>query len=672
MAINTALLVAAPVLQDVIVDDATGEPLANGTIALYQDNSRTTFKNWYYQSGAPGAYTYITLPNPLTLNAAGAIADPNGNDTIPFFYPFSEVDNVTPQPYYIQVFNSNGQQKFVRQNFPFNPEIPPAPESNASVKNYIVNNGFWRNSGSLITGGAGSVMASNPLYGLASTLLSTVIAPGANDGFSMPDYVYFKNGTGGTETVSFIKQKNGIFLSTANPSNQDVTPEYYVNVNCTAAGSENLRYIQIPIQVHLKNFESTQATFTIWAQNAGSNPNNQITIQLLQYLGTGVVSSAAGSLQPFILGNNWTKLVVNFTFPTIVAAVGNGGDDAWYIQIALPAGTGITCNVNLSKPSLYIGNNNNPGNDFTSYNETTPIIDGFRTGDIRQSLNSFQPYGWVPMNDGTICLSNPNTSPIVTRSNADTFQLFNLIWNLFKAYDTGSNFNPICQMYTSAATPTATNFGGSAYADFTANNQLSLTKMMGKILIGSVPQSQLLVATSAITGYTSGVTFSTSSGTLLVTTSSSNLLGVYKGGIVTFATGSGGTLPTGITANTLYYASPVSSTTFFVSTSFANAMAGTYIAWTNNGTPTNNAFCFPAGSFEGEYNHTQLLAELAAHNHTVTPIGNSDAGGGIHHIQQNAGNDNQTSTVFNTGTTGSSTPFNVVQPSTYMNFYIKL
>ena len=46
---------------------------------------RTTLKNWYYQTGTAGAYTYEALPNPLTLSAAGTVCDDNGADVIPFF-----------------------------------------------------------------------------------------------------------------------------------------------------------------------------------------------------------------------------------------------------------------------------------------------------------------------------------------------------------------------------------------------------------------------------------------------------------------------------------------------------------------------------------------------------------------------------------------------------------
>ncbi len=116
MPIDTALLIAAPILQDYLVDK-TGIPMAGGTITCYHDNSRTTLKNWYYQSGTPGNYTYIPLDNPLTLSAAGTIQDTNGVDTIPFFYPYSETNSNILDPYYITIVNFFKTNVITRANF---------------------------------------------------------------------------------------------------------------------------------------------------------------------------------------------------------------------------------------------------------------------------------------------------------------------------------------------------------------------------------------------------------------------------------------------------------------------------------------------------------------------------------------------------------------------------
>ncbi len=129
----------------------------------------------------------------------------------------------------------------------------------------------------------------------------------------------------------------------------------------------------------------------------------------------------------------------------------------------------------------------------------------------------------------------------------------------------------------------------------------------------------------------------------------------------------GGALPTGISANTIYYVANFDgNAAFFVSTSFANAMAGTVIAYTNAGSGTNTVTAALAGSYEGEYAHRQLIAEVAAHNHTVPFVSVPNilsSGGG-----QNLVNPGTT----NTSTTGSSTPFNVTQPGTFYNLYMKL
>lgn len=183
MAINTNLLIASPTLQDALIDDATGLPLAAGVITLYHDNNRTSLKNWYYQSGSPGAYTYITLPNPLTLSSVGTIVDNNGNDTIPFFYPVSETDNVTPDPYYITVVNSNGQNQFVRQNFPFVATEGTPETTIETLDNYVVNGTFWRNIGTASFTNGGTSYPTFVFNG--TTFYYQTLAPSNHDGFSL-------------------------------------------------------------------------------------------------------------------------------------------------------------------------------------------------------------------------------------------------------------------------------------------------------------------------------------------------------------------------------------------------------------------------------------------------------------------------------------------------------
>lgn len=187
MPINTDLLVAAPMLQDAFVDK-DGTPMAGGKVTCYQDTSRTTLKNWYYQSGTPGNYTYVRLPNPLILSAAGTICDINGVDTIPFFYPYSELDQTQRQPYYITIVNKAQTNQITRANFPFMAEEENEAGS-GSHENYIINNVFWRNIGTM---------------NLTAVTFATV-APSQHGTFRLPDICFFKSTVGGQDTVTFNK-----------------------------------------------------------------------------------------------------------------------------------------------------------------------------------------------------------------------------------------------------------------------------------------------------------------------------------------------------------------------------------------------------------------------------------------------------------------------------------
>lgn len=637
--INTALLIASPTLQDALIDDSTGLPLANGTVTLYQDNSRTTLKNWYYLSGSPGMYTYITLPNPLTLSSVGTICDANGNDTIPYFYPYSEIDNTTVQPYYIVVTNSNGQQQFTRQNFPQNLPSGESPASSGiTLRNYISNNTFWRNLGSIN----------------ATNVTQQVLSPSQHDGFSMPDMQFFKSTTGATDTITF----NQFTLGSNVLPEQGITPEYYFNLNCSATGSETTKYVQFPICLHVQNLTGVDATAVIWAQNNMNQANGNISLSLLTYLGTGVTSPAPTAIGPSIiaLNENWTQYAFQFTFPDLTGAtLGNGGDDAFYLQINLPVA--LTCNINFTKPCIYLSSTI-PSNDFDTYDQTDTIINSWRTGDVRTSINSFYPFGWVPMNNGTIGNASSNAT---ARANKDTWPLFNLLWKSFNTYTNGST-NILAQMVTSSGSNVG--YGGTAIADFNANHAITLTKSIGQVILGAVPMSSLLANWGgAFTGSNAG-------GNLLLTFGTN---GFYNGAPVYFTVSGSGVLPTGLSANTIYYLVLVSPTTFNVATTFANAMSKTVISYTNSGTATTNAFSSLAGSYEGEYAHVQLTTELATHNHSATLIGGNNTAGNLYPTTESVINSTTSPAgTVTIGNTGSSTPFNVTQPGTYYNIYMKL
>lgn len=626
MAINTGLLIAAPMLQDYFVDKDTGGPLTAGIISFYHDNARTIFKNVYYQSGTPGNYTYITLPNPLTLSGVGTIQDGNGNDVIPFFYPYSETDNSTPDPYYITVDSSDLQRQFTRANFPFVASTPISTDL-PTLDNIANNNVFWRNVGSLNV----------------TNETNVVIAPGAHDGYSLPDIRFIKSIVGSSDTITFNKFPLGSPPGGTLPG--DITPEYYLNFQCTAPMlGELLKVINIPISLHVETLESVPASITLWAQSVGGSPNNSITLYIYQFLGTGVVSPNPIPIQTIVLTNNWQKYVIPFVFPSAAGAtLGAGGDDALYLQIGLPLS--LTCNLNFAKPSLFLSNEV-PTNEFTTYDEVDTIINSPRTGDIRTSFNAFWPYGWVLMNDGTIGSALSNAT---TRANQDTWQLFNLIWTQLQP----SQSLGLATMFTSAGAPIA--YGASAILDFEANNQLSLTKTLGRVIAGTTPTQTLQSFTA--------------SGNILTVSSTASF---FTGVPIAFSTT--GTLPSPLQIGVVYYAIQLSLTTMSVASTPENAFLGTAITLTTTGTGTNNVAtpAYIPGVFIGEETHTQTIAEMPNHNHpgSTVSMGIGGFGGGSGNAYTPVAVGNQP--ISNVAPQGDGQPFTIVQPTVYYNIYMKL
>lgn len=95
--------------------------------------------------------------------------------------------------------------------------------------------------------------------------------------------------------------------------------------------------------------------------------------------------------------------------------------------------------------------------------------EGFVTGDIKGTYNRAQAPGWLHMNDGTI--GSP-VSGSQSRSNDDTWPLFNLLWNVVN--------DDWCTVYA-AGTLTRTGRGASALADWNAARHIALPKMYGRV-----------------------------------------------------------------------------------------------------------------------------------------------------------------------------------------------
>jgi microcystin-dependent protein len=91
------------------------------------------------------------------------------------------------------------------------------------------------------------------------------------------------------------------------------------------------------------------------------------------------------------------------------------------------------------------------------------IPSGFTTGDVKVTVKTVADTGWVLMDDKTI---GDASSGATGRANADTVNLFTLLWN----------------NTADADCPVSTGRGASAAADFAAHKTIALPKTLGRVL----------------------------------------------------------------------------------------------------------------------------------------------------------------------------------------------
>lgn len=93
----------------------------------------------------------------------------------------------------------------------------------------------------------------------------------------------------------------------------------------------------------------------------------------------------------------------------------------------------------------------------------SPLSNTFTTGDVKLTIKTSPDSGWVLMNDGTIGSAGSIGS---TRANADTVDLFTLLWN--------NTVDANCAVSGGR--------GVSAAADYAANKTIALPKALGRAL----------------------------------------------------------------------------------------------------------------------------------------------------------------------------------------------
>lgn len=163
-------------------------------------------------------------------------------------------------------------------------------------------------------------------------------------------------------------------------------------------------------------------------------------------------------------------------------------------------------------------------------------------------------------------------------------------------YNTGTNL-----LFQSAfdATPTSGNLihGGNVGADGDGFKQI-LNGSAFSASATTMPSVLMLVdllAWHRVTSVTTTTAQNTITSNTFTASSSSGLLLTYTNDFSNYQkvrfTNAGGALPTGLSTNTDYWLVRVSATTARVATTYANALAGTVVAFTDAGTGTHTLTC---------------------------------------------------------------------------------
>lgn len=128
-------------IDEVLVDKVTGEPLAGGIVTFYNNEQPSVLKYVYQKVGTANNYSFVLLPNPMTLSSSGQFVDSIGNNVIPYFLPYDAAGDV--QLYDVNVESAAFVQQFRREGVPYvDTGDSPSNEANILTANEITNPQF--------------------------------------------------------------------------------------------------------------------------------------------------------------------------------------------------------------------------------------------------------------------------------------------------------------------------------------------------------------------------------------------------------------------------------------------------------------------------------------------------------------------------------------------------
>lgn len=397
MSINNNYI-ATTSLDEYFVDKTTGLPLTNGQIYFWQDVNRANPKAIYTISGSPPNYSFVPLPNPLSLSAVGTPEDGSGNNVVIYYYPFDDEGNV--DLYYIEVFDSNGSSQFTREGWPPDVAVAETPSAGIAIINYIPNGQFLAHNN----------IAANPIARTIAGQITKPITDIAQGGWTFE-----------RPMVSTAIDYVNFFRYAAYVANPTGSPRYAVQISCTNPNpADTFKNLSLSFQDVNKFSSDTQAYTLGFSAVTSGSANFSVQLNIVKNFGTGgslpitipvttltitnvvqffVITLNFGNNAGYTIGPNDDDFVqLAFTLPTNVAFNGIFTDFVLtpdVVQLtAFPTTTNDQFMVNALAP---------PPNDYNGYDIGLPLIltqegltyDQSSVGQVTSYVNEIAPFGWL-------------------------------------------------------------------------------------------------------------------------------------------------------------------------------------------------------------------------------------------------------------------------------------
>jgi hypothetical protein len=392
-----------PSLQEGFLDKDTGLPLAFGQVFSWKNQDRIHQKPIFtlQQAGQGAPINYEALPNPIILSGIGTIQDANGNDVIPYFFPFDEMGRV--ELYFIEVKDQFGVSQFTRQAFP-NPPNGGSTPPGVLLANFAPNGQFLLHNGPEIP---------TPNWVYPSYLNFSY--PGLYGGGLVNVYYVAQGGwtfersanstaTNATDLISFTRAPGF-------DSNDPASPRYQINIDRTVASPGDLVCdLRLKFNDVFKfttpfNGSSPPIFTLIFSATAINSPVNGVQILIVDYFGTtigNVPTTPSNSIEtgipnsPFNISTTTTQYAFPITFPLDANGITGLNDDD-YVQIAIRFPTGGTFNVEITDVMLIPDNQVLPiGTPFPFIPETNGQF--FESASFNNAPNNFAaaPADYMP------------------------------------------------------------------------------------------------------------------------------------------------------------------------------------------------------------------------------------------------------------------------------------